>query len=155
MKQQSKLDKDFVAQAAKMDQIRKDLRIITQITQRLVSHHDEQLVLHLDQEVDIEVVQDHPMIFTLSLQGLPTPVRLRIKYTDKDLTIKETHLTVTCQFHPFDERRGDKTDATAVTRCQLWSKSYVTPTTIVVHSQGHKAQEVQRLLPRRPDALAD
>lgn len=95
--------------------------------------------------VDIEVVQNNAMVYTFSVLDLPTPIRLRIQYTDKDMSIKESHLVVTCQFHPFEEKAQD-----ANKNSQKWSKQYPTPSTIVIQTQGDQTRDVSKLLSKRP-----
>lgn len=91
------VDKELEDQVNRMEQIKRDLRIINQVAQRLVISHKEQPVLQLNKEVDIEVVQNKPQVYTLAVQDLPTPLRIRIRYLDQAWRqSKDCVLTVTC-----------------------------------------------------------
>ena len=134
----------------KLEQIKKELRIINQINSRLVTSHEQQPILRMNKAVEIEVVQKNPMVYSCFIEDLPTPIRLNIQYVDKDIAMKDTHLQVTCQFHPFDDKQRASDEVAGTAPGKHWSKTWSLPQKIVIHTLGDKSKSVEKLLSKRP-----
>jgi hypothetical protein len=56
----------------------------------------------MNRTVDIEVVPNVQLLYTIPLTGYPTPIKININY--KNGFTKATNLTITCSFDSFETK---------------------------------------------------